>query len=646
MATSNFINMRDRTKKLYGHLRDLTENKTTKLLSDAIQTQVDIKKQFDSVKNDYKKNKELYSLLYNEVLLLKRKKEKPKFDKIKNIFDRNRSGNKGILSSILSGLGTAGMIMRPLLSKLTKDISRMTKGLTGTLSKLLKSMGGAGKNIIKGAARGGLSRAASAAALNIGAGTGRVAVANVARFIGAGVVGAAASAVGYPLLIASAAAAVGYGTYKLGRYLKLSEKLDDFIKKVSGGKYRDIGDFILGLVDGSIGKELYSWVKDKISSLFTDATLYLKDKTNDVLGKWSPFINDPTTQAGGAEDNVNAVEEGPNSGNPNSEKTDPSTNANDEFRKTLSGGVAGIQTDMMSAAKDYTDNTPVMMQGVDGYNGSNVSSGAVGGNLAYAALTNGANTVITSRFGKRKGNSTVSANHTGIDIAASVGTPIYAPEAGRVTKSIHPRGGIQAHLHAKSGIVYGLAHLSSVNAIGEVKAGEMIAKSGNTGSSTGPHIHLSVTRNGQKVNPEGFRIPSKKNKTKLSDTKIAKPGIGGPGADDGVKNAEFGISYDSPASASLNHSHKVASNKSIEYANGFTTNSSKSVSSESSNTMSSSPGITSAKRSSLQAQTSSKTAASASSRAGSIEGKTPSIKDPRGALNSDIMLASTSPLFV
>jgi murein DD-endopeptidase MepM/ murein hydrolase activator NlpD len=286
------------------------------------------------------------------------------------------------------------------------------------------------------------------------------------------------------------------------------------------------------------------------------------------------------------------------------------------------------------------------MQGVDGYSGSSNSAPAgcaAAGSLAYHALTNGANTTITSRFGKRKGSSKVSSNHTGLDIDAKMGTPLYAPESGRVTQSKHEMGGLQAHLTGKSGVVYGLAHLSSVNAKGEVKAGDLIAKSGNSGKgTTAPHIHLSITHNNKKVNPEGFRIPKRKGS---NDSGGAK-GIGGTGNDNGAKHAEFGISESSPAAASMRSNvSAVSGGKTYETAAGFSAlTSSTGPSVESS--LSSSPGISAAKRSSVKSSSPQSASSNASSKAGSIEGKTPNIKDPRGALNQDVMQAATSPLFV
>ncbi len=628
---TNFNKLRERTKNRAPQFSEFGLSKSRKLLQDTVVMQTQITEQFKGIKKDYKKNQSIYTSLYNEVMLLRSKKDKPKFDDITNPFKRKENSGKGggILGSIFSALGMAGMILRPLLSKITKSIGKTIKGLTGSLFNLLKKMGGGGK-AGKRVAGGGISKALQRGAMGLGATTGRVATATAARFIGAGVVGMAAGAVGYPMLIAAAAAAVGYGTYKLGRYLKLSEKLDDFIKKVSGGKYRDIGDFILGLVDGTVGKDLYGWVKDKISGLFTDAIVYLKDKTNDIFKKWSPFINDPTTQAGGADASNSKTGEGANSGGNTSSGGDEAT-ANDKFREQLSG-VAG-NSEALGMAQSVNSQSASTTEGGE-YSETGPAVDMSGANTAWKAITNGQNTKINSHFGNRKGGV-----HKGIDIQASIGTPIYAVEDGVISKNVHARGGIQAHLTGNSGTVYGVAHLSKVVKTGKISAGEMYALSGNTGRSTGPHIHFSVRRNGTMINPINFGIPRLKSNT----AKTTAKGGTGSGSEDTNPNIamETGnnkFEYNANTSGvNSDITHTLAS----AFSSNLTSNYGQSNQSSLGKSTSTLP-----KKSTLKAPSAAQASANSSSKAGSIEGKTPGMKDPRGALSKEIMLASTSPLFL
>lgn len=95
--------------------------------------------------------------------------------------------------------------------------------------------------------------------------------------------------------------------------------------------------------------------------------------------------------------------------------------------------------------------------------------------------------------------------HTGIDFGARVGTPIYATGAGKVTKvSTSFYGyGKQVEIDHGFGLKTKYAHLSEFNVkVGQrVKRGELIAYSGNTGTSSGPHLHYEVHKNRKKVNP-------------------------------------------------------------------------------------------------------------------------------------------------
>ena len=95
--------------------------------------------------------------------------------------------------------------------------------------------------------------------------------------------------------------------------------------------------------------------------------------------------------------------------------------------------------------------------------------------------------------------------HTGIDFGARVGTPIYATGGGKVTKvSTSFYGyGKQVEIDHGFGLKTKYAHLSEFKVkVGQrVKRGELIAYSGNTGTSSGPHLHYEVHKNRQKVNP-------------------------------------------------------------------------------------------------------------------------------------------------
>lgn len=116
---------------------------------------------------------------------------------------------------------------------------------------------------------------------------------------------------------------------------------------------------------------------------------------------------------------------------------------------------------------------------------------------------------ITSRFGPRKHPITgqTKSFHNGIDIAVPIGTDVLAPDSGRISEVWeNEKGGKCMAIIGRTGIRFGFAHLDQqLRKVGEiVNAGDVIAKSGNTGGSTGPHLHFTVKQNGNWVNPETY----------------------------------------------------------------------------------------------------------------------------------------------
>ena len=112
--------------------------------------------------------------------------------------------------------------------------------------------------------------------------------------------------------------------------------------------------------------------------------------------------------------------------------------------------------------------------------------------------------VLTSGYGWRWGRM-----HRGIDIANSVGTPIYASSAGVVEKAGWNSGGYGnvVDIRHDDGSLTRYGHNSRilVQAGQRVKQGQTIAAMGSTGFSTGPHSHFEVHPSGQgAVNPIAF----------------------------------------------------------------------------------------------------------------------------------------------
>ena len=109
---------------------------------------------------------------------------------------------------------------------------------------------------------------------------------------------------------------------------------------------------------------------------------------------------------------------------------------------------------------------------------------------------------LTSPFGYRWGRM-----HEGIDISVPEGTPIHAAASGSVSlASVYGGYGNYTCIEHGDGVSTCYAHQSSfaVSQGDSVSQGDVIGYSGNTGSSTGPHLHFEVRVNGEAVDPMGY----------------------------------------------------------------------------------------------------------------------------------------------
>lgn len=108
---------------------------------------------------------------------------------------------------------------------------------------------------------------------------------------------------------------------------------------------------------------------------------------------------------------------------------------------------------------------------------------------------------ITSGFGAPRPGG---RRHAGVDFAVPAGTPVQAARAGRVTYAGGSGGyGLRVDLDHGDGVSTRYAHLSKISLrLGQVvPAGATIGASGNTGESSGPHLHFELRERGQAVNP-------------------------------------------------------------------------------------------------------------------------------------------------
>ena len=115
---------------------------------------------------------------------------------------------------------------------------------------------------------------------------------------------------------------------------------------------------------------------------------------------------------------------------------------------------------------------------------------------------------VTSGFGARSSPGGVgSTNHDGIDIGVPVGTRVVAANGGKVTRAGENGGyGQYVEIQHAGGLVSFYGHLSQIKVrSGQVvDRGDVIALSGNTGASTGPHLHFGMHESGVRIDPSRY----------------------------------------------------------------------------------------------------------------------------------------------
>jgi murein DD-endopeptidase MepM/ murein hydrolase activator NlpD len=126
---------------------------------------------------------------------------------------------------------------------------------------------------------------------------------------------------------------------------------------------------------------------------------------------------------------------------------------------------------------------------------------------------------VTSKFGLRKLEAEAGARqHTGIDLAAPMGTTYYAVASGVVTRAGSYGGyGYAIEIDHGNGItsLYGHSSALLVKVGDKVVVGQPIGKVGDTGYSFGPHLHFEIHINGQREDPipylkgKGADVPGK-----------------------------------------------------------------------------------------------------------------------------------------
>lgn len=110
------------------------------------------------------------------------------------------------------------------------------------------------------------------------------------------------------------------------------------------------------------------------------------------------------------------------------------------------------------------------------------------------------------------GNNCTKFYFGGIDYGVPIGTPIYAAQDGTVIRATEDASGYGRHVriqHDGYQTIYGHMSYLGVKPGDRVEAGDEIGKSGNTGNSSGPHLHFEVRKGNDPVDPASMLVFSK-----------------------------------------------------------------------------------------------------------------------------------------
>lgn len=170
----------------------------------------------------------------------------------------------------------------------------------------------------------------------------------------------------------------------------------------------------------------------------------------------------------------------------------------EDLYKKANKELAELEKQEEATLKDIRELDRLARQASDQFGGVNLGTGILG-----FPTTRGR---VSWNFGQNRG----SHIHAGIDIARPIGTPIFAADSGVVslTKS-NPGGyGYYVIINHGNGLSTLYAHMYpytvTVGVGDRVRKGQVIAKVGNNGRSSGPHLHFEVRKNGTPVNPRRY----------------------------------------------------------------------------------------------------------------------------------------------
>lgn len=174
----------------------------------------------------------------------------------------------------------------------------------------------------------------------------------------------------------------------------------------------------------------------------------------------------------------------------------------------LNSDIAALEKEEKAAEAEYNAIMAQVKKAQQAQKSSSSSSSNVKKGTGQFVWPSEASTRVTSNFGRReKPNAKATSLHRGIDIGAPNGTNVLAADSGTVIVAGSGRSyGNYVVIDHGNGYTTLYAHNSRLCvSVGQsVSRGQVIAKVGSTGNSTGPHIHFEVSKNGSIVNPMSF----------------------------------------------------------------------------------------------------------------------------------------------
>lgn len=268
------------------------------------------------------------------------------------------------------------------------------------------------------------------------------------------------------------------------------------------------------MYENSDSNYLVYLMKSRTLAEFLSREEYVEKVTNYdkvLLNKYQQVLDEVTIARQKAEEKQREVTATKNSLKFEKEKLEQLSDEKTRQIKIYQGLVADNRQNVASYAVQIADQEKeveaILREGRDKISQSEKSGDTVqimptNGEYAWPLPVSGR---ITSTFGYRKAPTAgASSYHKGVDIAVNTGTNVLACKEGKVvTAAYSSSAGNYVAIYHGGGIYSYYMHCSQLKtSVGKhVEKGQVIARSGSTGISTGPHLHFAMYKSGNYVNP-------------------------------------------------------------------------------------------------------------------------------------------------